>query len=338
MVDVSVQMASADNRAGEERLPDPEELRLLLETSASSQWMADPTHANMAQVWRPPAKHAQCSVVSHPTSNGLVKSLCNEDSFFNCAPACALYYLADERSGRGACCHCNGGLQVLTHEVDAHGPGGDGLAELTALLGTDDWAPLNTSAQAALAQASDAMTPALPADPSSGRPPLPDSRPRHPQRAATAMPSPAEIRAIGGSTPGQSPPTRPPTPRPFDTHSVSGQSSGAEQATEHALPYVRTQESSTQGSGPANGAESREGGTIPASSAGGVPASVPLTEEGKAEFVKVLTAKIAEAAQQAALDAISSSVDVRIQPPSLLFLLSPPLQYSASLQASYAIL
>ena len=193
--------------------------------------------------------------------------------------------------------------------MDARGPGSDGLAELTALLGSDDWAPLNTSAQAALAQASSAIAPALPAGPSSGRPPLPDSRPRHSMLVAHATPAPVETGTIGGLGLGQHPLTRPQTPGPLDGDNVRGQSSDAEQEAEHALPDVQA-----QGCRPLAGAQSQGNYGKVAGSDAQKPAKMQMTEEGKAEFVKVLTAKIAEAAQQVALGAISSSVNVRSPP------------------------
>ena len=49
-------MGSLEERAGKEVLPDAEHLRMLLDTSASSQWMADTMHANMAEVRRLPAE------------------------------------------------------------------------------------------------------------------------------------------------------------------------------------------------------------------------------------------------------------------------------------------
>ena len=60
------QMASLDSKAQNGGLPDSEELRRLLETGASSQWMADPTHDNMAQVWPPAASTLfHCQLTSH---------------------------------------------------------------------------------------------------------------------------------------------------------------------------------------------------------------------------------------------------------------------------------
>ena len=187
-------------------------------------------------------------------------------------------------------------MQVLTHEVDAHGPAADGLAELSALLGSADWAPLDTSAQAALAQASSAMAPA---DYLSGRPPLPDSRPRHPKPTANAAHPPIAAGMVGGLALGQEPLTR-----PLESVIISGHSRDAEHASQHSLPNVSTEDSAQLDD--AKVQEDRE----KVSSRQEIP-KVPMTEEGKAEFVKVLTAKIAEAAQQVALGAISSSVNVR---------------------------
>ena len=48
-------MGSHEEKAGKEVLPDAEHLRMLLDTGASSQWMADTMHANMAEVRRLPA-------------------------------------------------------------------------------------------------------------------------------------------------------------------------------------------------------------------------------------------------------------------------------------------
>ena len=202
----------------------------------------------------------------------------------------------------------DGGVQVLTHEVDARGPGGGGIAELTALLAPDSWAPLGTSAQAASARHSSAMAPAPAADPPLGRPPLPDSRPCQPKPAPNAAPSPLDIGTSRGLAPGQDHPTRPRTPSPLHSGNVSGQLVDAELAAEHALPDTAAQESR-----PLAGAPSQEGGGT-AGQSGTEPARMPMTEEGKAEFVKILTARIAEAAQQVALGAISSSVNVRTPP------------------------
>ncbi len=50
----------------------------------------------------------------------------------------------------------------MEHHMGALDPGEDGLAQLKALLGSDDWgSPGMSSAQAALAQASSAIVPAL---------------------------------------------------------------------------------------------------------------------------------------------------------------------------------
>ena len=192
--------------------------------------------------------------------------------------------------------------QVLTHEVDVRGPAADGLAELSALLGSADWAPLDTSAQAALAQASSAMAPA---DYLSGRPPLPDSRPRHPKPAASTVLPPIDSGIVGGLALSHEPLTRPPTPGPPDRINTTGQSKDGEHAPQHTLPNILTGDSV-----PLDDAKVQEDREKIASRAGKEPARMPLTEEGKAEFVKVLTAKIAEAAQQVALGAISSSVNV----------------------------
>ena len=294
-------MASVDNRPGSGGLPDPEEVRQLLETGESSQWRPDPTHANMAQVWPPPARY---------TPSATTFWLASEAEVWNGAvPSATALILLRKPGGAvwggksSTCWQYYFVPQVLTHEVDVRGPAADGMAELSALLGSADWAPLDTSAQAALAQASSAMAPA---DYLSGRPPLPDSRPRHPKPAASATPPPNDTRIPVGLAPGQEPLTRPSTPGPLDSVNTGGQSRNVEHAAQRSLPNILTEDRA-----PLDDTKVQEDKEKAAGRMGKELAKMPMTEEGKAEFVKILTAKIAEAAQQVALGAISSSVNVR---------------------------
>ena len=45
-----MQLESAQSETRAEKLPSAEQLRMLMDTGASSHWGADPLHANMAQV------------------------------------------------------------------------------------------------------------------------------------------------------------------------------------------------------------------------------------------------------------------------------------------------
>ena len=212
----------------------------------------------------------------------------------------------------------------------------DSMARLQAMLGSDDWAPEgSTGAQAALAQASAAITPALRTDSaSSGRPPLPDSRP-HNARAQTARQPENAIDSIRATHAAQQPlaapcaataiPQRPePVPQArsslpeavtLEVRPSVGKQAQKEPVcqAQSPLPDVWTQEvtSSTEHASQIPNGKGSSGGAAAAPAA--APVSVapqPLTEEGRAEFVRTLTAKIAEATQQAALGAISSSVEV----------------------------
>ena len=146
---------------------------------------------------------------------------------------------------------------------------------------------------------------------STGRPPLP----RHARAAANAIPSaispksvaPLDTRCVGGPQPDAEARARPATPDPLDSGDRSELSNDTQSAPWSALPNVRTQEAR-----PALGEGPFGGSTI-------APPNRLLTDEGKAEFVKTLTARIAEAAQKVALGAISSSVDVRTHLPVLLW-------------------
>jgi len=72
-------MGSLEERAGKEVLPDAEHLRMLLDTSASSQWMADTMHANMAEVRALPAD----KTISPCTSDDLVDSITADNSLIS---------------------------------------------------------------------------------------------------------------------------------------------------------------------------------------------------------------------------------------------------------------
>ena len=85
-----------------------------------------------------------------------------------------------------------GPAQVLLHQVGSQGPKEeeDSMAKLRELLGSDSWAPGGTSAQAALAQASNLAAPAMqPESALSGRPPLHKCSPRPAKAAAVSAPA-----------------------------------------------------------------------------------------------------------------------------------------------------
>ena len=220
--------------------------------------------------------------------------------------------------------------------MGALSPEDDSMARLQAMLGSDDWAPEgSTGAQAALAQASTAITPALRTDSaSSGRPPLPDSRLRNARAQAARQPE-NTIDSIRARHAAQQPLAGPcavtaipqrPEPAPQTRSSLP------EAVTLEVRPSVEKQAqkkpiclaqcplldgltlgvtSSTEHPPQIHNGKGSSGGATTAPAA--APVSVapqPLTEEGRAEFVRTLTAKIAEATQQAALGAISSSVEV----------------------------
>ena len=212
--------------------------------------------------------------------------------------------------------------QALSHQVGNQGPEeeDDSMAKLMELLGSDRWAPGGASAQAALAQASNLVAPALQSELAlSGRPPLP--RPakaaalaapadmtrqseRHTERKPAAEPSPsadsssqAEMLAEPASLEGSSSHYDADTPTGVLTEPAG--SSGCA-----ALRETQMQEDQSITAG---GTNARTG----LSTRGNEEAvSAPLSEEGKAEFVRNLTAEIGAAAQQAALGAVSSSVEV----------------------------
>ena len=205
------------------------------------------------------------------------------------------------------------------------------MARLQAMLGSDDWAPEgSTGAQAALAQASTAITPALRTDSaSSGRPPLPDSRPRSARAQAARQPENAIRARHAAQQPLAGPCTATaisqraePVPQARsslpETVTLEVRPSVEKQAQEEPICLaqsplldVLTQEvtSSREHLPQIHNGKGSSGGAATAPAPVSV-ASQPLTEEGRAEFVRTLTAKIAEATQQAALGAISSSVEV----------------------------
>ena len=218
--------------------------------------------------------------------------------------------------------------------MGALSPEDDSMARLQAMLGSDDWAPEgSTGAQAALAQASTAITPALRTDSaSSGRPPLPDSRPRNARSQAARQPENAidSIRArhaaqqplAGPCTATAIPQRGEPVPQARsslpEAVTLEVRPSVEKQAQEEPICLaqsplldVLTQEvtSSMEHPPQIHNGKGSSGGAATAPAPVSV-ASQPLTEEGRAEFVRTLTAKIAEATQQAALGAISSSVEV----------------------------
>lgn len=45
-----VQLDKSENGAAQDIIPDAEQMRMLLDSSSSSQWMADSMHASMAEV------------------------------------------------------------------------------------------------------------------------------------------------------------------------------------------------------------------------------------------------------------------------------------------------
>ena len=216
-------------------------------------------------------------------------------------------------------------VQVLSHQVGAQGPEEeeDSMAQLRELLGSDTWAPGGASAQAALAQASNLVAPALqPEAALSGRPPLHKGSPR-PAKAA-AVPAPVAVirQAERHTAPG---PAAQPSPS-------ADSSSLAEMPTEPASleepsaytainrpTNIRTEPGSPRCAALAENQMQEDQGIAAGGTDGrtGLSArgkeeavSMPLSEEGRAEYVRNLTAKIAAAAQQAALGAVSSSVEV----------------------------
>ena len=215
--------------------------------------------------------------------------------------------------------------QVLSHQVGAQGPEeeDDSMAKLRELLGSDTWAPGGASAQATLAQASNLGAPALQPEPAlSGRPPLHKGSPRPARAAAVSAPAAMARQAERHTEP--KPAAQPSTSadsscqaemlaEPASLEEPSSQIDACRPTAEFTEPgssgcaaLTETQMHEDQGT-TAGGTDGRTG----LSARGNEEAvSVPLSEEGRAEYVRFLTAKIAAAAQQAALGAVSSSVEV----------------------------
>ena len=215
--------------------------------------------------------------------------------------------------------------QVLSHQVGAHGPEeeDDSMAKLRELLGSDAWAPGGASAQAALAQASSLVAPALQPEPAlSGRPPLHKGSPR-PAKAA-AVPAPADVArqaethterkaAAQPSSSADSSSQAEMLAEPASLEETSSHVDArrptamiAEPGSSGCAAFTETQMQEDQGIT----AGGRDAGTGLNAQGNKEAVSIPLSEEGKAEFVRNLTAEIAAAAQQAALGAVSSSVEV----------------------------
>ena len=197
------------------------------------------------------------------------------------------------------------------------------MAQLRELLGSDAWAPGGASAQAALAQASNLAAPALQPEPAlSGRPPLHKGSPRPAKAAAVSVPAAMARQAERHTEPEpvaqpsssadsscqaemlaepaslEEPSSQTDTYRPTAVFREPGSSGGA--------AFTETQMQEDQGS-TVGGNDARTGLSARGKEEA---ASMPLSEEGRAEYVRNLTAKIAAAAQQAALGAVSSSVEV----------------------------
>ena len=210
----------------------------------------------------------------------------------------------------------------------------DSMAQLRELLGSDAWAPGGASAQAALAQASNLAAPALQPEPAlSGRPPLHKGSPRPAKAAAVSAPaamarqaerhtepepvaqpsssadSSCQAELLAEPASREEPSSQADTYRPTAVFTEPGSSGGA--------AFTETQMQEDQGS-TVGGNDARTGLSARGKEEA---ASIPLSEEGRAEYVRNLTAKIAAAAQQAALGAVSSSVEVASHHSLILLLL-----------------
>ena len=215
--------------------------------------------------------------------------------------------------------------QVLSHQVGAEGPEeeDDSMAQLRELLGSDAWAPGGASAQAALAQASNLVAPALQPEPAlSGRPPLHKGSPR--QARAAAVSAPADVARQAERHTEHNPAAQPSSSA--DSSSLAEmllEPASLEEPTAYTATSRPTEvitEPRPAGCAALRETQMQEDEGITAdgnddrtelSAQGKEEAvSMPLSEEGRAEYVRNLTAKIAAAAQQAALGAVSSSVEV----------------------------